>query len=504
MNAIANDPRELAQWLHDRLKPGAQLTADSRAVRAGDAFLAFPGKRSDGRQYIAQALLNGAGAVLWQQESFNWPFLDEAPQRAISELRTIAGAVASSYYGEPSAALDLIAVTGTNGKTTCTQWLADGYQRAGAGAAVVGTLGCGLVGDLKPFGLTTPDAISLQAMLARFRAQAVTKVALEASSNGLDQGRLDGARVIAAVFTNLTHDHLDYHGSMQAYAQAKALLFAREHLRAVVVNGDDPASAQMLNAYQQGASAGNARRIAYRCDPTRTQLPVDAQLLAETITLRADGQSLQLAGDFGRASLELSLLGRFNASNVLAVMATWLALDMSFTQACDLARQLVPVRGRMEIVATQPLIVVDYAHTPDALENALRTLKPVAEARAGALWCVFGAGGDRDPSKRPIMGGIAEQFAHHVVVTSDNPRGESPIKIIADIRAGLTREPALTEVDRGLAITRALRQAQPNDVVLIAGKGHEDYQEIGANRLPFSDVAVARAGLQARAEFHHA
>jgi UDP-N-acetylmuramoyl-L-alanyl-D-glutamate--2,6-diaminopimelate ligase len=364
---------------------------------------------------------------------------------------------------------------------------------------------------LNSFGMTTPDAISLQAMLAQFRASGITKVAVEASSIGLDQGRLDGARVVAAVFTNLTHDHLDYHGTMAQYAQAKAMLFSREHLRAVIVNGDDPASAAMLAACQNGASAATAVRVAFRSDLTRSPLPVAAQLLAEAITLRANGMTLRLGGDFGNATIELALLGRFNASNVLAVMSTWLALGMSFKQACDLALQLRPVLGRMEIVTPldghvegQPLVVVDYAHTPDALENALRTLKPVADARGGALWCVFGAGGDRDPSKRPIMGAIAEQFAHHLVITSDNPRGESPIKIIADIRAGLTREPALTEADRELAIKQALRQAQPTDVVLIAGKGHEDYQEVGDRKLPFSDVDVARDGLRARGEYQHA
>lgn len=511
--AVQEDPRAIADWLRLQLRPGARLCADSREVKAGDAFIAFPGLRTDGRQFIAQALLNGARAILWQSEVFNWPHLNEAPQRAVSQLKHLAGAIAHEYYGRPSDQLDIVAVTGTNGKTSCSQWIAAGYLANGSQAAVIGTLGSGPVGRLDSFGMTTPDAISLHGMLAGFQAAQIKQVAIEASSIGLDQGRLDGVRIAAAVFTNLTHDHLDYHQTMQAYGNAKALLFGRGGLRLAVVNGDDPACVSMLNALRDEATD----TIAYGSTPRQHGLQAKRFLVAEAIEPRTHGTTLSIAGDLGRATIELRVLGRFNALNVLAVMATWIGLGMTFERACQLASGLQPVRGRMEKVLLgaesnvsspitidttllDPLVVVDYAHTPDALENALQTLRPIAQTRGGGLWCVFGAGGDRDPSKRPIMGRTVEAIADHIVITSDNPRGESPFKIIADIRSGLSREPHASEVDRAQAIKLALREAQPTDVVLIAGKGHEEYQEVAGQRLPFSDVEVARAALLSRSE----
>lgn len=518
------DPRAVAAWLRAQLAPGAQLSADSRQIRPGDAFVAFPGLRSDGRQYIAQAILNGARAVLWQREVFNWPHLDEAAHLAVAQLRERAGEIAHEFYERPSERFELIAITGTNGKTSCSQWIASGYEIDGQRAAVVGTLGSGLIGQLDAFGLTTPDAIALHRMFAQFRDAAVRKVAIEASSIGLDQGRLDGARVVAAVFTNLTHDHLDYHKTMQAYGAAKARLFARPELRLAVVNGDDAGASLMLASLRNPAITS----IAYGTNPRRHAVAARSVLLAERIDARSDGVTLTIGGDFGNARIELAVLGRFNALNVCAAMATWLGLGMRFARACELAAQLTPVRGRMQKVSSiasaaapsaassgatdvvrvdpsllEPLVVVDYAHTPDALENALQTLQPVARARGGLLWCVFGAGGDRDPGKRPVMGGKAEALADRVVVTSDNPRGESPFKIISDIRSGLTREPHLSEGDRALAIRRALAEAQPADVVLIAGKGHEEYQEVAGQKLPFSDTEIAHAALLARRGVRH-
>lgn len=517
--ATQGDPRAVAAWLRAHLAPGAELSADSRQIRAGDAFVAFPGLRSDGRQYIAQAILNGAKAVLWQREVFNWPHLDEAAHLAVAQLREHAGEIAHEFYERPSEQFELIAVTGTNGKTSCSQWIASGYELDGQRAAVVGTLGSGLAGQLDAFGLTTPDAIALHRMFAQFRDAAVRKVAIEASSIGLDQGRLDGARVVAAVFTNLTHDHLDYHKTMQAYGAAKARLFERPELRLAVVNGDDEAAALMLSSLRNPAIT----TIAFGADPRRHGRAARSVLLAERIDARSDGVTLTVGGDFGNARIELGVLGRFNALNVCAVMATWLGLGMRFARACELAAQLIPVRGRMQKVVVaptacptgasqpsgldvsmlEPLVVVDYAHTPDALESALQTLRPVARARGGLLWCVFGAGGDRDPGKRPVMGAKAEALADRVVVTSDNPRGESPFKIISDIRSGLTREPYLTEADRAQAIRRALVEAQPADVVLIAGKGHEEYQEVSGQKLPFSDTEMAREALRVRSGARH-
>ena len=542
-NAAAHDdPRIIADWLRAHVHAGGNLTADSRAVRVGDAFLAFPGLREDGRKFIAQALLNGAAAILWQREVFNWPHLDEAAQRAVGHLKERAGAIAHEFYGRPSEQFEVIAVTGTNGKTSTSQWLAAGYEADGQKAAVVGTLGSGLLDSssapaLVPIGLTTPDAITLHRLLAGFREHSVRHAAIEASSIGLHQGRLDGARIIAALFTNLTHDHLDYHGDMQAYAQAKAMLFARPELRLAVVNGDDPASAIMLKAMSDNPESNDrAGIIAYGCDPRQHGLVAGRLMIAESIDARLSGVRLKIGGDFGQAKVELGVLGRFNALNILAVIATWVGLGMSFERACELATKLAPVRGRMEKVLADsgigadreaapglsnsrasagdsvaidrslldPLVVVDYAHTPDALDNALQALRPIAQARGGSLWCVFGAGGDRDPSKRPLMGRTVESLADHVVITSDNPRGEYAFKIIADIRSGLSKEPHLSEVDRATAIRRTLREAQPTDVVLIAGKGHEQYQEVAGQRLPFSDVAVARVALLGRSGALHA
>lgn len=550
--ATEDDPRFIADWLRAHVRTGGQLTADSRAVGIGDAFLAYPGLRADGRKFIAQALLNGAGAILWQREVFNWPHLDEAPHRSVGDLKQRAGAIAHEYYGRASEHLEVIAVTGTNGKTSTSQWLAAGYEADGQRAAVVGTLGSGLIGEpqqwaaespgvnptLVSFGLTTPDAISLHRMLAGFREHSVRRVAIEASSIGLHQGRLDGVRIVAALFTNLTHDHLDYHGDMNLYAQAKALLFARPELRLAIVNGDDPACAVMLQALRRDTDGKNiAEIIAYGCDPRQHGLNSGRVMVAESVDARISGVQLKIGGDFGQASVELGVLGRFNALNILAVMATWVGLGMSFERACELAARLMPVRGRMEkvsggtgvsVAATpvkqespdlnsrapagitidrsllDPLVVVDYAHTPDALDNALQSLRPIAQARGGGLWCVFGAGGDRDPSKRPVMGKTVESLADHIVITSDNPRGESAYKIIADIRSGLTKEPYLSEVDRAQAIKRVLREAHATDVVLIAGKGHEEYQEVAGQRLPFSDVEVARVALLARTGGLHA
>ncbi|MFT4100871.1 MAG: UDP-N-acetylmuramoyl-L-alanyl-D-glutamate--2,6-diaminopimelate ligase [Burkholderiaceae bacterium] len=510
---------QVAAWLARQLPVGARLSGDSRKLAAGDGFVAYPGGTTDGRAFIDDAIARGAAAILWDDAGHAWRHGAAVAQRGVPDLRALAGPIAAAYHGHPSERLELIAVTGTNGKTSCTQWIAQGLEARGRRSAIIGTLGSGRVGHLDPFGLTTPDAISLQGMLARFVAEGVQSVAMEASSIGLDQGRLAGTSVAVAVFTNLTHDHLDYHGSMARYAAAKARLFTQPGLRAAVVNGDDPAAALMIAAIDGPHAPARAEgeaptRIGYRIDADRAggdrraaAPAVDAWLLAERIETRPDGMTVVVGGDFGRASVPLRVLGRYNVSNMLAVAGAWIGLGMPFDEAMSRLGSLEPVRGRLEVVrladadvvagtgGRAPLAVVDYAHTPDALVNVLGTLREVARARGGRLWCVLGAGGDRDPSKRPLMGAAAERLADHVVVTSDNPRGEPPLRILADIRAGLTREPAMTEVDRGVAIARAVAGAEAADVVLIAGKGHEDYQEIEGRRLPFSDVDEARIAL---------
>lgn len=543
-DAPAATPADLAAWLTRQLPPGAALSGDSRTLAAGDGFLAYPGATTDGRAFIDQAIARGAGAILWDDADGARLPSAAVPQRGVTDLRTLAGPIAAAYYGAPSERLDVVAVTGTNGKTSCTHWIAQGLEAAGRPAAVIGTLGSGRIGQLDPFGLTTPDAIGLQRMLAKFVRDGVGTVAMEASSIGLDQGRLAATRVAVAVFTNLTHDHLDYHGTMARYAAAKARLFQQPGLRAVVVNGDDPAAALMLAALDRAAADGAVapRRLGYRLAADATgatpaaqaataapgatrALPVDAWLIAERIVARADGMTLHVGGDLGRAEVASRVLGRYNVSNLLAVAGAWIGLGLSFDDAMARLAPLDPVRGRLETVAPSPsttraattpaatgaiasphdvpLVVVDYAHTPDALINVLATLRELAQARGGRLWCVFGAGGDRDPSKRPLMGQAVERGADRVVVTSDNPRGEPPLRIVADIRAGLTREPHLTEIDRSHAIGHAIADASAADVVLIAGKGHEDYQEIEGRRLPFSDVEQARIALNRWREHAH-
>ena len=489
----------LGNWLRAILPAGAGLQADSRQVRPGDAFLAMPGQRSDGRGFIREALARGAGAILFEPGDDPLAFEVPVPARGCPGLRQLAGSIASVFHGRPSESLDLVAVTGTNGKTSVTQWVARGLARTGRSTGVIGTLGWGRVDRLDPVsGLTTPDALGLQAMLADFVDDGVEIVAAEASSIGLDQGRLNGSRIAVAAFTNLTRDHLDYHRSMEAYAEAKARLFAWPGLGAAVINGDDPAARQMLAALRDEPRM--PLRIVYGMTPGRHGARGDRTLIAERVYEDGAGIRMTLSGDFGSADLRLGLLGLFNVYNALAVAGCWLALGMPFEQVVDQLEALEPVPGRMQTLeqAGAPLVVVDYAHTPDALDNVLGCLRTVALRRGGRLWCVFGAGGERDIGKRAPMGLVAERAADHLVVTSDNPRGESPFRIVSDIRAGLMREPALTELDRGVAIRTAIARAQPTDVVLIAGKGHERYQEIAGVRHPFSDLELAQAALLAR------
>ena len=492
--------RPIGHWLRARLPEGARLLADSRQIRPGDAFFAYPGLQADGRQFIAQALAQGAAAIVHEADP---DLTDELPAHVdhlgVTGLRDLAGPIAAEFHGRVARKLRVVAVTGTNGKTSVSHWVARGLSRAGIPAAIVGTLGGGLVQDsalprFESTGLTTPDALGLQRMLASFVARGARSAAMEASSIGLDQGRLNGTAIEVAAFTNLTRDHLDYHRSMEEYAAAKARLFAWPGLRAAVVNGDDPASVAMLAAIAGSPGSAPVLRIAYGFSPGQHGVRVDRMLLADRVIEDAQGITLSLAGDYGRADLRLHLLGRFNVSNAMAVASCWLALGLPLETVVDLLEQLEPVAGRMQRIESPgaPMVVVDYAHSPDALANTLEALRPVALARGGALWCVFGAGGDRDPGKRPMMGYIAQRGADRVVVTSDNPRSEAPFRIVSDIRAGLSREPFATELDRERAIDLAIAQADAADVVLIAGKGHEDYQEIQGTRHPFSDVQVAR------------
>jgi UDP-N-acetylmuramoyl-L-alanyl-D-glutamate--2,6-diaminopimelate ligase len=467
-----------------------RLSSDSRRCAPGVAFFAYPGESADGRAYIAEAIEHGATAVLWEERGFTWNEQWRLPNVAVAGLRQQAGFLAHQFYGRASESLWACGVTGTNGKTSCSQWIAALLGRRGVKAGVIGTLGCGYPGALSGASNTTPDTLELHRMLKTFLADGARAVAMEVSSHGLAQGRVNGVRFACALFTNLSHDHLDYHGSMQAYAQAKALLFDTPHLGSAVLNLDDALGVQLA----QRLARRGVRTIGY----SLSRAGVVPGSVSEFVAASAvDGERVELESSRGAASAVVRPLGRFNLANALGVLGVLLAYGVPFGEAAALLAELPPVPGRMQAVAEQPLVVVDYAHTPDALEKVLHALRPVAGARGGELIAVFGAGGDRDPAKRPLMGEIAARLADRVVLTSDNPRSEDPLAIIEAIRRGVAGR-CEVEPDRARAIAQALAAAASQDVVLIAGKGHENYQEIAGTRLPFSDEAAVRSALARR------
>jgi UDP-N-acetylmuramoyl-L-alanyl-D-glutamate--2,6-diaminopimelate ligase len=465
------------------------LTLDSRRVRAGDAFIALQGATNHGIAFAPAALAQGASVVL--AEAPAPAVLAERIESSavwIDGLREQVGEIAARFYDHPSAALHVIGVTGTNGKTSIVQLLAAALESLGARAATIGTLGAGLVGAIEPGERTTPDAISVQALLAQFRDAGATHTAMEVSSHALEQGRVNAIGFEIAVFTNLTRDHLDYHGTMENYGAAKAKLFAWPDLKAAVINADDAFGRELI------------ARLPTRVQGLRYAIGADAEVRAHGVRTSEAGLQFTLTTPWGQGDIASQLLGRFNVYNLLAVAACLGALGYSFAQIQNALTRLKPVAGRMNRLgggASLPLVVVDYAHTPDALEQALTSLRAHTQGR---LICVFGCGGERDAGKRPQMGAIAERLADEIIVTDDNPRGEDGDAIVAQIVSGL-KEPGRAQVqrDRASAIVSALREAGAGDVVLIAGKGHEPYQEIRGRKLPFDDIEVARHGLEARA-----
>jgi UDP-N-acetylmuramoyl-L-alanyl-D-glutamate--2,6-diaminopimelate ligase len=462
------------------------LTLDSRAVRPGDAFVALRGAAHDGLDFVDAAVRRGAVAVL-VEPGRELPAAT-VPLVAVADLGARAGALAARLHGDPSAALAVIGVTGTNGKTTCTQLLGQALTRCGRPCGVIGTLGAGFAGRLQPTAHTTPDALRLQELLAALRSEGAVAVAMEVSSHALSQARVDAVHFSTAVFTNLTHDHLDFHGSFEDYGAAKARLFSHPGLRNAVLNVDDAFGARLARNLPEGVRGiGVSVQDPWADVHARNARFLSAGIRAEVFT------------PWGEDELVLPLLGRFNLANALAVLAALGAEGVALPEALAALAAVVPVPGRMERVpsADGPVVIVDYAHTPDALEQTLRALRAHC---GGRLWCVFGCGGDRDRSKRPLMGRIAREHADQVVVTSDNPRSEDPESIIGQICAGIPDANALRDADRRRAIHRAIAEADRPDCVLIAGKGHEDYQEVRGVRTPFSDVAVAREALAARAE----
>ncbi len=489
------EARQAVAFLEELAFGVRRVAIDSRRVRPGDTFLAFPGESADGRRYIPDAIDRGAGSVLWEAGGFDWNPAWRVPNHPVPGLRGRAGWLASHLAGHPSERLWVVGVTGTNGKTSCTHWLAQSLAARGRKTGVVGTLGIGFPGALAATGATTPDPVALQDLFTALARDGAEAVAMEVSSHALAQERVNGVFFDVAVFTNLSRDHLDYHGTMDAYARAKARLFAWPGLRHAVVNLDEPfgveiahelhGSAVRVHGYGLGP---NARRRAQRL----------AVPLVRGERLRVDESGIRMTVRAGaeRVRLWSPMIGRFNAENLLAVVATLLASGVRLDDAAAALGRIEPVPGRLQQVAAPnaPLVVVDYAHTPDALEKVLAALRDVmsGEGRKDArLVCVFGCGGERDRGKRPLMGEVATRLADEVIVTRDNPRGENPRAIIDGIVAGAGANYRVVE-DRAAAIYEAIRGARPGDVVLIAGKGHEDFQEIAGRRLPFSDADVAR------------
>jgi MurE/MurF fusion protein len=479
---------DAARWLDQRCT--GTLRTDSRQVQPGDAFIAWPGHTQDGRLFVAAALAAGAQACLIEDAGVE-PFgFHDARIATLSRLKAETGAIADLFFGTPSASLDLIASTGTNGKTSTAWWTAQALGALNRPCGVIGTLGVGVPPNVATTGLTTPDAVTLHAALRRFVDDGATACALEASSIGLVDHRLTGTRIDIALFTNFTRDHIDFHGTMDAYWSAKRSLFDWPGLKSAVVNIDDPRGAALASELARST-----------LDLWTVSASAPARLSARHVTYVDGGLAFDVVEGTHVLPLRSLLIGDYNVHNLLCVLGGLRALGVPLVDAVATVPGLTPVPGRMQRVGGPhgPEVVVDYAHTPDALDKALQSLLPFASARGGKLWCVFGCGGNRDATKRPLMGEIAARLAQRVIVTSDNPRDEAPHLIIEQILAGARGAHVAHVVERREAIAHALREAAAADVVLIAGKGHEDYQEIRGVKLPFSDALEAQKSLELRA-----
>jgi len=492
---------QAVQWLQARVT--GTLRTDSRAVQPGDGFIAWPGAAVDGRSFVQAALHAGAAACLVEAEGADAFDLPAGSVEHMAGLKAATGPLAAEYFANPSQEVAVLAVTGTNGKTSTAWWLAQALSAVQGDKAMpcgmIGTLGVGrppaagtsgadVQGNVVSTGLTTPDPVLLQSTLRRFADEGLKACAMEASSIGIEEGRLDGTQIRVALFTNFTQDHLDYHGSMDAYWQSKRRLFAWPGLQSVVLNIDDARGVELASALQ-----GSTLDV-WTVSTTRS-----ARLQARNIAYQASGICFDVVEGDAVHAVQTHLIGSYNVSNLLGVLAAMRALGVTLAQAVQACAQLHAVPGRMECLGgdNKPLVAVDYAHTPDALDHALEALRPMVQARGGKLWCVFGCGGDRDTSKRPLMGAIAAKRADQVVVTSDNPRSEKPEAIIAQILLGLPSCNTLqVQTDRAQAIAQTLARAAAQDVVLIAGKGHEATQEVAGTKTAFSDAAHAAQALQ--------
>jgi len=497
------DTNHLIDHLHTLANSSAKVCADSRQIKSGDIFFAYPvGHGSalrDGRQFIRRALESGAAAVVFDPAGMSTQFIDHPQCFAVEDLAEKVGELCAQWYDYPSKQLKIIGVTGTNGKTSVTQWLAQALDANNHRTAVLGTLGTGFPGTLMQTGYTTPDAPKLQTQLAELRNTGAKQVAMEVSSHALHQERIAGTEFNCAVFTNLTQDHLDYHGSMADYAEAKSKLFQQAGLKHAVINLDDAFGRELaMNLLVKDGLQVWAYALSQSAFQGFEKFGDRLQrICAKDTVLSGSGyDSTFISESVGSVQLHIPLLGEFNLSNALAVWVVLLTQGMSIEDAAEKISHLNPVLGRMELIPlgkqqkTEGLLaVVDYAHTPDALEKTLQALRPIAEQRGGKLWCVFGCGGDRDIGKRSQMGAVAERNADHILITSDNPRSEDPQLIMQMIRSGMKSDVQNIQMiaDRAAAIMAAIRHADIRDIVLVAGKGHETTQEINGKKFDFAD-----------------
>jgi len=466
-----------------------RMTSDSRHVHSGDAFAAYPGTHEDGRRYIAEAISRGASSILWEPQGFNWDREWKLPHLPIEGLKARLGGIADEVYGHPSRELWIAGVTGTNGKTSCAHWIAAGQDAAGRRSAVLGTLGNGMWGALQPGTNTTPDAAEVHELLRELKTSGAEAVSMEVSSHGLDQGRVNAVVFDVALFTNLSRDHLDYHGTMAAYGAAKAKLFSWPGLRVGVINADDAFGQSLIDT-----SRTKGRKVL-------TYGFGAADIVGTRLVTSPSGMAFAVETPWGKGEVYTQLVGAFNAANLLGVLGVLLVSGMALEPALDFVARAEAPPGRMQRLGGEgaPLIVIDYAHTPDALDKVLSSLR-AAVGPKGELVCVFGCGGERDRGKRPEMGRVAARLAERVVITSDNPRGEDPEVIASEIVHGIrdtgNRRYAV-ELDRASAIATAVADAKAGDVVLLAGKGHEAYQERSGERIPFLDADHAARALEA-------
>lgn len=501
------NPQEAAQWLGSRVT--GKLHTDSRQIKYGDGFIAWPGARTDGRQYVASVLIQGAKACLVEKNELTnhvtgWEFNTDSVA-SYCGLKAAAGLIAAEYYEHPTKILDVIAITGTNGKTSSAWWLAQALSVAkttpSKKCGMVGTLGIGQPplpsekseqsSSIVMNGLTTPDPVLLQKGFRDFVNAGFAVCAIEASSIGIAENRLDGTAIKVAVFTNFTQDHLDYHGSMDAYWQAKLKLFSWPSLQAAVVNIDDPKGRELLTAMDH-----------HLVELWTISITGLARLRAHDICYFENGLQFDVSEGDATYRIRTAMIGNYNVSNILGVIAAMRAIGVELSTAIEACQLLTPVPGRMDCVSQygQPSVVIDYAHTPDALKNALKALRYMADQRQGRLVCVFGCGGNRDALKRPLMAAIAEKYADSIFVTADNSRNENPTIIFNQILSGFSEKvSAILEPDRAQAIARAILTADANDVILIAGKGHENYQEVEGEKHFFSDKEQALSELARRA-----